>query len=74
MKPFYTLRILYSVSDNMSKLQAIKGTLKVFTSITKEDWQQTDKKFYRLVFGVIGFAAMALFWYYFLRNIIPFGF
>ena len=58
----------------MSKTEAIKGTLKVFAGSTKEDWNRMDKKFYRLLFGVIGFTIMGLFWYFFLRNISPFGF
>lgn len=52
-------------------LRAIKGVLKVFLGVTKEDWQEMDKKFYRVVFGVTGFVLMALFWFYFLRNILP---
>lgn len=56
----------------MGKTQTAKGIIKTFYWMTKEDWQQMDKKFYRLVFGVMGFAAMALFWFYFLRNIVPF--
>jgi len=31
-----------------------------------------DKKFYRVVGGAAGFIAMGLFWFYFLRNILPF--
>ncbi|MFA4819707.1 MAG: hypothetical protein WC613_01985 [Candidatus Aenigmatarchaeota archaeon] len=58
----------------MSKLGTVKGVLKMMISTTAEEWQQTEKKFYRLVFGVVGFAAMALFWFYFLRNMSPFGF
>lgn len=58
----------------MSKTEAIKGTFKVFASTTKEDWNRMDKKFYKLLFGAIGFVVMGLFWYFFLRNISPFGF
>ncbi len=58
----------------MSRTDIIKGMLKVFAQSTKEDWNRMDKKFYRLLFGAIGFAVMGLFWYYFLRNITPFGF
>ena len=58
----------------MSKSETLKGTLKVFAQGAKEDWNRMDKKFYRILFGVIGFVAMGLFWYYFLRQISPFGF
>ena len=58
----------------MSKSDAIKGTLKVFAQDTKEDWDRMDKKFYKILFGVIGFVAMGLFWYFFIRQISPFGF
>lgn len=58
----------------MGKLQAITGVLKTFTWMTKEEWDRMDKKFYRLLFGIAGFVAMGLFWFYFLRNLSPFGF
>ncbi len=58
----------------MSKSESIRGVLKVFAGSVREDWGSMDKKFYRLLFGAIGFTAMALFWYFFLRNISPFGF
>ncbi len=58
----------------MGKLQTTKGVMKTFFWMSREDWQQMDKKFYRLLFGIAGFAAMALFWLFFLRNLSPFGF
>ena len=58
----------------MSKTKTIVGVMKMMLSMAKEDWQQMDKKFYRLLFGIIGFVIMGLFWYFFLRNISPFGF
>lgn len=58
----------------MGKLSAAFGVLKMMGSLMREDWQHMDKKFYRLLFGIIGFAAMGLFWFYFLRNLSPFGF
>ena len=58
----------------MGKMQAAAGVTKTMLSGMREDWQQMDKKFYRLLFGVAGFVAMGLFWFYFLRNITPFGF
>ena len=58
----------------MGKIKATAGVLKMMGSIMREDWQQMDKKFYRLLFGIAGFVAMGLFWFYFLRNLSPFGF
>lgn len=58
----------------MGKMQAAAGVLKMMGSMMRQDWQQMDKKFYRLLFGIAGFIAMGLFWFYFLRNLSPFGF
>ncbi len=58
----------------MGKLTTVAGVMKTMGSMMREDWQHMDKKFYRLAFGIIGFVAMGLFWYYFLRNLSPFGF
>lgn len=58
----------------MSKSDSIKGTFKVFAQDVKEDWNRMDKKFYRILFGVIGFTVMGLFWYFFIRHVSPFGF
>ncbi len=58
----------------MSRFDDVKGVMKMLFSGAKEDWNRMDKKFYRLAFGIITFALMALFWFYFLRNLSPFGF
>ncbi|KHO47730.1 MAG: hypothetical protein QT00_C0002G0390 [archaeon GW2011_AR5] len=58
----------------MGKIRTAAGIMKTMGSMMREDWQQMDKKFYRLLFGIAGFVAMGLFWFYFLRNITPFGF
>lgn len=60
----------------MGAWQTVKGTFRMFFASTKEDWDAMDKKFYRLLFGGVGFVLMALFWFYFIRNIFPspFGF
>lgn len=58
----------------MGKLRSAAGVMKTMGSMIREDWQQMNKKFYRLAFGAIGFVVMGLFWFYFLRNISPFGF
>jgi hypothetical protein len=56
----------------MSKIQAIKGVLKTFVSLSKEDFQEMDHKLLRIGIGVVGFILMAIFWLLFLRNILPF--
>ena len=58
----------------MGKIRTAAGVMKMMGSMMREDWRQMDKKFYRLLFGIAGFVAMGLFWFYFLRNITPFGF
>jgi len=58
----------------MSKWQSIKGVLKTFFQMSKEDWSETDHKVLRIASGVIGFAIAAFFWFYFFRNIAPFHF
>ena len=55
----------------MSRLNALKGLMRTFFWLTKEEWRGTDHKFYRLAFGAIGFVVMALFWFYFIRNFLP---
>lgn len=58
----------------MGKLRSAAGVMRTMGGMIREDWQQMDKKFYRLLFGIAGFVAMGLFWFYFLRHIVPFGF
>jgi hypothetical protein len=55
-----------------SKLSSVKGVVKTFFSIAKQDWNELDHKLVRITFGAIGLVAFALFWLYFLRAIIPF--
>jgi len=56
----------------MSKLQAIKGVMKTFFWLINEEWSVMDHKLIRIGAGAIGFTIMALFWYFFLRNFLPF--
>lgn len=56
----------------MSRIEMIKGILKTFWTLTKEDWDETDHKLIRIAAGAIGFIVMALFWYLLFRNISPF--
>ena len=55
----------------MSKLRTIAGILKTVWSMSKEDFGAMDRKLLRITTGVVGFVVAALFWFYFLRNIIP---
>ncbi len=56
----------------MSKVETAKGILKTFWMLTKEDWDELDHKLLRIAAGAIGFAVMALFWYFFFSKIGPF--
>ena len=55
-----------------SRIDSFKGFIKTFFWLSKEEWTDLDHKLLRIVFGVVGFGAMALFWLFFLRNIVPF--
>ena len=56
----------------MSKIQTIKGILKMFWIVTKEDWDDLDHKLLRIAAGAIGFVVMALVWYFIFRKFTPF--
>ncbi len=58
----------------MPKLQALKGVLRMFWWMTKEDWGELDHKLYRIAFGAIFFILMGLFWFYLVRTILPMPF
>ena len=55
----------------MGKVDSLKGFMRTFFWLTREEWQETDRKLYRIAFGVTGFVLSALFWFYFLRHIFP---
>ncbi|MFC2143013.1 hypothetical protein ACFLQN_01295 [Candidatus Aenigmatarchaeota archaeon] len=55
-------------------LKTIKGILKVFLGITKEDWSEMDHKLLRISTAIIMFIIVGFFWYYFLRSIVPWPF
>lgn len=59
---------------NMSKFQTIKGILKTFWQMTKEDFQAMDKKLWRIIIGGIIFILMAYLWFKFFSVISPFKF
>lgn len=56
----------------MSKIQAIKGVLKTLAWLTREEWGELDHKLFRILMGAIVFIFMGLFWFYFMRTILPF--
>ncbi|MBI3190260.1 hypothetical protein HYZ41_01000 [archaeon] len=55
----------------MPKIQTALGVMKTLFSISKEEWNDLDHKLIKVTFGVISFVVMALFWFYFIRHIIP---
>lgn len=56
----------------MSKIRSTAGMLKTFSRMTKEDFDEMDHKLFRIALGVGSFIAMALFWLFFLKSIVPF--
>ncbi|GEM_PF-1693401 len=55
-----------------SRIDSLKGVFRTFFWLSKEEWSDLDHKMVRIIFGVGGMVAMALFWLYFLRSITPF--
>jgi len=55
-----------------SRVDSLKGFFRTFFWLSKEEWSDLDHKMVRIIFGVGGMVAMALFWLYFLRSITPF--
>ena len=56
----------------MSRIEAVRGLLKTFWTITMEDWDEMDRKMMRKAAGAIGFIIIAAFWYFLFRNVGPF--
>jgi hypothetical protein len=52
-------------------MQSMAGVMKTFFSLSKEEWDNLDHKLIKITMGVVSFVAMALFWFYFIRHIIP---
>lgn len=55
----------------MGKIDTVRGVMKTLFWLTKDEWSGMDHKLFRMIFGVIGFVVMALFWFYFIRTILP---
>ena len=64
----------FTYNKRKTKLQSLAGFLKTFFSMSREEFGQMDHKLTRIGAGVATFAVMALFWLFFLRNIVPFKF
>ena len=56
----------------MSKLHDVKGVMRTLFWLIGEEWKSMDHKLIRIIAGAVGFTIMALFWYFFLRNFLPF--
>ncbi len=55
-----------------SRIDSLKSFFKTFFWLSKEEWTELDHKLFRIAFGVGAFIAIALFWLYFLRSVVPF--
>lgn len=58
----------------MPKIEAVKGVLRTFWRMTKEDFMTMDHKLVRIAVGIITFLVMAFVWFYVFRSISPFKF
>ena len=56
----------------MSKVESIKGVLKTFFWLSKEEFDTMDHKMLRIAFGIVGFAVAAAFWYFVFSKFAPF--
>ena len=63
----------HNTNFRQSRLSSIAGFFKTFFWLSKEEWREMDHKIPRIVLGGVTFIAMALFWLYFLRGILPAG-
>ncbi|MBI2173468.1 MAG: hypothetical protein HYT73_04680 [Candidatus Aenigmarchaeota archaeon] len=64
----------FTYDRRKSRLQSFVGFLKTLFSISREEFREMDHKLVRIGVSVATFAVMALFWLFFLRNIVPFKF
>ncbi|MBI4894995.1 MAG: hypothetical protein HY831_00745 [Candidatus Aenigmarchaeota archaeon] len=56
----------------MSKLRSIASFLKMFAADLKEEWDQMEHKFIKIVIGGTIFIVTGLFWLYFFQHSSPF--
>ncbi len=64
----------FTYNKRKSKLRSFAGFLKTFFSLSKDELGEMDHKLMRIGASVATFVVMALFWLFFLRNIVPFKF
>ncbi len=48
----------------MSKMEDVKGVLKTFYELSKEEFDMMDRKLLRIGVGIISFLVAAVFWYF----------
>ena len=64
----------FTYNKKKSKWQSLAGFMKTFLGMAKEDFNEMDHKLIRIGMGVTTFVVMAIFWLFFLKNIVPFRF
>ncbi len=58
----------------MSRLKSIASFLKMFGADLKEEWDDMEHKFLKIVVGGTIFIVTGLFWLYFFHSSSPFKF
>ncbi|MBI2579305.1 MAG: hypothetical protein HYW27_00200 [Candidatus Aenigmarchaeota archaeon] len=64
----------FTYNKKKSKLRHLAGFVKAFFSLSRDDFREMDHKLVRIGVSVTTFVVMALFWLFFLKNIVPFKF
>jgi len=57
--------------DHMKKIEMVKGTLRVFWELVKEDFHYMDHKLLRIVGGIIFLLLIAYLWSFISKFSIP---
>ncbi|MBI2075956.1 MAG: hypothetical protein HYT72_01770 [Candidatus Aenigmarchaeota archaeon] len=52
----------------MSRTETVKGVLKTFFWLTKDELGGMDHKLFRIVFGIVGFLIITSFWFFLYRS------
>lgn len=58
----------------MGILSDIKGILRMLLQLSKEEWDEMDRKLLRVSVAVASFIIAALFWFYVFRAFSPLKF
>jgi hypothetical protein len=64
----------YTYNKKKSKWQSFAGFMRTFLTMANEDFNEMDHKLIRIGMGITMFVVMALFWLFFLKNIVPIRF